>query len=203
MLFRSEAYQPGEHFYYNNRDFNVLPIILERITGKTLGQLIYEWLAVPTGMRDFQPEDVTYQYVDYTEYPQTRVYMSAADLARIGAVYENEGRWNGRQVVPEVWVETSTMPVSLQPEDSDLLENELMEGYAYLWWVDTDEDTFWADGSGGQFLIVDQQNDLVVALRNNTGLSTASYLLYNATERFEDNIQGHEVYKLIRSKIEQ
>jgi CubicO group peptidase (beta-lactamase class C family) len=106
-------------------------------------------------------------------------------------------------VIPEEWIETSTTPVSLQPEDADLLENEIMEGYAYLWWVDTDENTFWADGSGGQFLIVDQQNDLVVALRNNTGLSPASYVLYSATERFEDNIQGNEVYKFIRSKIAQ
>lgn len=197
------AYLPGEHFYYNNWDFNTLPIILESITGKPVGQLIYEWLAVPTGMRDFQPEDVTYQYVDYTEYPQTRVYMSANDLARIGAVYENEGRWNGRQVVPKEWIETSTAPVSLQPEDADLLENELMEGYAYLWWVDTDADNFWADGSGGQFMIVDQQNNLVVVLRNNTGLSPASYVLYSATERFEGNIRGNEVYKFIRSKIAQ
>jgi len=195
------AYLPGEHFYYNNWDFNVLPIILERITGKSIGELIYEWIAVPTGMRYFSPESVTYQYVDYTEYPQTRVYISAEDLARIGALYLNKGKWNNKQVIPAEWVDSSVEAVSHQPEDADLLDNELMEGYAYLWWVDDDENTFWADGSGGQFLVVDKTRNLAVVLRNNTGMSPAGYILYEATERYEGNLKGNEVYKVIREKI--
>ncbi len=194
-------YLPGEHFYYNNWDFNILPIILEDLTGKKIGELIYEWLAVPTGMKTFSPNNVTYEYVDYTQYPQTRVYISAEDLARIGAIYLNEGKWGAVQIIPSYWVEESVKAVSNQPEDEDLLENELMEGYAYLWWVDDDENTFWADGSGGQFLVVDKARDLAVVMRNNTGMSTASYLMYQATERYESNIDGNEVYKLIRSKI--
>lgn len=193
---------PGEHFYYNNWDFNVLPIILEDITGKSIGELIYEWLAVPTGMKIFSPDDVTYQYVDYTEYPQTRVYMTAEDLARIGSLYLNEGKWGNEQVIPADWVENSVQSVSMQPEDEDLLDNELMEGYAYLWWVDKDENTVWADGSGGQFLVIDKQRNLAVVLRNNTGMSSASFLLYSATERFEPNTDGNEVYLNIRSKIQ-
>lgn len=194
-------YLPGKHFYYNNWDINILPIIIENLTGKEIGELIYEWLAEPTNMKTFSSDDVTYQYIDETEYPQTRVYISAEDLARIGALYLNQGKWKGEQIIPADWVETSVKAVSKQPEDADLLENELMEGYAYLWWVDDDENAFWADGSGGQFLIVDRARNLTVALRNNTGMSTASYLLYEATERYESNIDGNEVYKLIRSKI--
>ncbi len=195
-------YLPGEHFYYNNWDFNALPIILEQITGKSIDELIYEWIAVPTGMRNFTPESVTYQEPDYTDYAQTRVYMTAEDLARIGALYLNNGKWGDIQVIPEDWVETSVIAVSQQPEDEDLLENELMEGYAYLWWVDEDENTFWADGSGGQFLIVDRARNLAVVLRNNTGMSTGSYLMYGANERWEGNVKGNEVYKLIRNKIQ-
>ena len=190
-------YLPGEHFYYNNWDFNALPIILEQLTGMTLGHLIYEWLAVPTGMRNFQPENVTYQYVDYTEFPQTRVYMTAADLARFGSLYLNNGQWGGNQIIPADWIETSVQPVSQQPEDEDLLENELMEAYAYLWWVDKDNDTFWAEGSGGQFLIVDQTNNFLLVLRNNTGMSPASYILYQATERYEPNTDGNQVFILL------
>ncbi len=193
-------YLPGEHFYYNNWDFNVLPIILERLTNKTIGELIYEWIAVPTGMRNFAPENVTYQYVDYTEYPQTRVYITAEDLARIGALYLNQGKWNNTKVIPEIWTKVSVEAVSEQPEDADLLTNELMEGYAYLWWVDEDENTFWADGSGGQFLVVDTTRNLSVVLRNNTGMSAASYILYESTERFEGNIKGNEV-SLLSGKV--
>lgn len=194
-------YLPGEHFYYNNWDFNALPIILEKITGKTTGELINEWIAVPAGMRTFMPENVTYQYVDYTEYPQTRVYISAEDLARFGALYLNNGKWDQQQVIPAAWVETSVVAVSRQPVDADLLENAMMEGYACLWWVDDDENTFWADGAGGHFCIVDRANNLVVVLRNNTGMSAPGYLFYNAQNPYESNESGNIVYKLIKSKL--
>jgi len=194
-------YLPGEHFYYNNWDFNALPIILERITGKKIGELIYEWLAVPIGMHDFMPENITYQYVDYTEYPQTRVYISAEDLARFGSLYLTAGKWNGTQVIPADWVENSVKAVSHEPQDADLVEHPFMEGYAYLWWVDDDEQTFWADGAGGHFCMVDRAKNLVVVVRNNTGMSSASYLFYNAQNPYEPNETGNQVYKLIKSKF--
>lgn len=194
-------YLPGEHFYYNNWDFNALPIILEKITGKTIGQLIYEWIAAPVGMRDFMPENVTYQYVDYTEYPQTRVYISAEDLARFGSLYLTGGKWNDTQVIPTDWIEESVIAVSHESQEADLLEHPFMEGYAYLWWVDEDENTFWADGAGGHFCIVDRSKNLVVVVRNNTGMSTAGYLLYNAENPYEPNETGDKVYKAIKSKF--
>ena len=194
-------YLPGEHFYYNNWDFNALPIILEKITGKSIGELIYEWLALPTGMRDFMPENVTYQYVDYTEYPQTRVYISAEDLARFGSLYLTEGKWNETQVVPSEWIDQSVIAVSHESRDADLLEHPFMEGYAYLWWVDEDENTFWADGAGGHFCIVDRSKNLVVVVRNNTGMSSAGYIFYNAQNPYEPNETGDNVYKSIKSKL--
>lgn len=195
------TYLPNEHFYYNNWDFNVLPIILERVTGKKLGDIINEWLAIPLGMRDFVPSNVTYEYADYTEYPQTRVYISAEDLARFSAVYLTNGQWNGNPVIPFQWTVESTQTVSSEPKEADLVENSFMEGYAYLWWIDNDEQTFWADGAGGHFCIVDRKNNLAVILRNNTGLSGASLIFYNADNPYEDNETGDMVFKFIKSKL--
>jgi len=192
---------PNEHFYYNNWDFNALPIILERLTNKKIGELIYEWIAVPTGMRDFLPENVTYQYVDYTEYPQTRVYMSAEDLARFGALYLQNGLWEGKQIIPKNWVEISTKAVSTDSQEADLQENTLYEGYAYLWWTDDDEKTFWANGAGGHYCIVDKAKNLVVVVRNNTGMSSVGYLFYENTSPYEPEESGNEVYKFIKSKF--
>lgn len=194
-------YAPGEHFYYNNFDFNSLPIILEQITGKKVGELIYEWLAVPTGMKGFHPENVTYQQEDYTDFDQTRVYMSAEDLIRISMVYLDSGRWQGEQIVPEDYALYSVQTVSHDSTEKDLQEIDIYEGYAYLWWVDEDENTFWANGSGGQFMIVDRANDLVVVTRNNTGLSGAGYFLYSLTERYETEEHGNDVYKRIRKEL--
>ncbi|MDX2284921.1 MAG: serine hydrolase [Bacteroidia bacterium] len=195
------AYAPNEHFYYNNWDFNVLPIILERVTDKKLGDIIYEWLAIPLGMKDFVPSNVTYEYAGYTEHPQTRVYISAEDLARFSSVYLTGGAWNNSQVIPADWVVESTQKVSSEPEEADLVEHPFMEGYAYLWWIDEDEQTFWADGAGGHFCIVDRQRNLAVILRNNTGMSSSSLLLYNADNPYEDNESGNDVYNFIKSKL--
>lgn len=195
------AYLPNEHFYYNNWDFNVLPIILEKVTGKKLGDIINEWLAVPLGMKDFVPSNVTYEYANYTEYPQTRVYISADDLARFSAIYLTNGLWKGNQIIPSQWVFESTQKVSSEPQEADLVEHPFMEGYAYLWWIDEDEQTFWADGAGGHFCIVDRQNNIAVILRNNTGMSSASLTLYNADNPYEDNESGNNVYKFIKSKL--
>lgn len=195
------AYLPNEHFYYNNWDFNVLPIILERVTAKKLGDIINEWLAIPLGMKDFVPSNVTYEYADYTEHPQTRVYISAEDLARFSAVYLTNGLWKGEQIIPSQWVFESTQKVSSEPQEADLVEHPFMEGYAYLWWIDEDEQTFWADGAGGHFCIIDRQKNIVVILRNNTGMSGASLTFYNADNPYEDNESGNEVFKFIKSKL--
>jgi CubicO group peptidase (beta-lactamase class C family) len=194
-------YLPNEHFYYNNWDFNALPIILERITGKKIGELIHEWIAVPIGMRDFTPQNVTYQYGSETEYPQTRVYISAEDLARFSSLYLTQGKWQGVQIVPEAWVETSVQAVSHEQQDADLAEHPFMEGYAYLWWIDEDEQTFWADGAGGHFAIIDKAKNLVVVVRNNTGVSSAGLVFYNTQNPYEPNETGNEVYKTIKSKL--
>lgn len=197
------AYAPGAHYYYNNWDFNVLPMVLERLTGKTVGELIDEWLARPTGMTHFRPEHVTYQYADYTDYPQTRVYISAQDLARLGVLYAQGGRWQGRQVVPAAWVSESVLPVSEQERDEDLRESEVFEGYAYLWWVDRDRNTFWANGAGGQFMIVDPAQELVVVVRNNTGLSGPGVLWYEVTGSWESEGLADRIFSMVQAYLQE
>jgi len=195
------AYLPNEHFYYNNWDFNVLPMILEKVTGKKLGDIINEWLAIPLGMNDFVPSNVTYEYANYTQHPQTRVYISAEDLARFSAIYLTNGQWDGKQIIPSPWVLESTQKVSSEPMDADLVEHPFMEGYAYLWWIDEDENTFWADGAGGHFCIIDRINNIAVILRNNTGMSAAGLSFYNADNPYEGNEGGDKVFQFIKSKL--
>lgn len=195
------TFSPNEHFYYNNWDFNALPIILEKATSKKLGDLIMEWLAIPLGMKDFTPQNVTYEYGPSSSFPQTRVYISAEDLARFSSLFTTQGKWGNKQIIPHDWVKESTTKVSFEPQDRDLVEHPFMEGYAYLWWIDEDEETIWADGAGGHFCIIDQKRDLVVVVRNNTGMSAASLLFYNADSPYEDNESGNKIYKFIRSKL--
>jgi CubicO group peptidase (beta-lactamase class C family) len=193
--------KPGTYFCYNNFDFNLLPIILEKVTGKKLGVLIFEWLAKPLGMTRFKATDVTYQYDDYTDIPQTRIFISSEDLARLGSLVLQKGNWLGIQIVPEAYIQTSTTAV-LHKDTDPLVErtNEpdgFWDGYAYLWWIDDDENSLWAAGTGGNFIAIDTTKNFTVVFRNNTGNSLAGGGIYNSTNR--DYNDPNTLFKLIKS----
>ena len=56
------VFRPGEHWYYNNWDFNVLGTVFELKTDLPIGQAFKEWIADPIGMQDFRVEDVHYRW---------------------------------------------------------------------------------------------------------------------------------------------
>ncbi|MDP2480300.1 MAG: serine hydrolase [Candidatus Palauibacterales bacterium] len=121
------SHSPGTFWFYNNWDFNVAGVIFERETGEDLYRAFERRIARPIGMEDWSPSDGFRAYEPTrSTYPAQTFRMSARDLARFGQLYLQEGRWDGRQVIPADWVRTSTTPVS------DLGHGS---GYAYLWWT--------------------------------------------------------------------
>jgi CubicO group peptidase (beta-lactamase class C family) len=124
------TYKPGEHYYYNNWDFNVLGYILERKTGKTIFQLFKDEIAIPLGMHDYKgayatidgesdeplnaTTDGVYQFEkSKSKYPAYHFRMSARDLAIFGQLYLNNGAWAGKQIIPREWIAVSTKPYSM------------------------------------------------------------------------------------------
>lgn len=142
------AYEPGEHFYYNNWDFNVLGAILEEQTGTSLFELFLKEIAIPIGMQDYQgsyttingestnskiPDtDAFYQYEESrSKYPIQHFRLSARDLARFGQLYLNNGYWKGKSIIPEKWIKASIKPYSIYDTKNGIaygmLWNVLME----------------------------------------------------------------------------
>jgi CubicO group peptidase (beta-lactamase class C family) len=156
-------FRPGEHFYYNNWDFNVLGVVFEQQTGLTIGEALDQWIAQPVGMTVFHPEHVIYRREKNSNHPQFVIFMSASDLARFGALYVQQGRWQGREIIPPAWIEASLKPQITTGSGSPFPE------YGYLWWVDGNQGTAWADGWRGQYMLIDATNRLVVVSRNDTG----------------------------------
>ncbi|MFF5175876.1 serine hydrolase domain-containing protein [Micromonospora sp. NPDC000089] len=168
------AYRPGTHFYYNNWDFNVLGTILERQTKLSLGQAFDDWIARPTGMTGFTPDDVVYSDGGDSDHRMYRFYLSAEDLARFGALYADGGRWGDRQVVPAAWVAESLRPHStLTATDSPDYR-----AYGYLWWLDPEHSLAYGIGSGGQWLRVDPARHRVIVVLNDTGTSPLRMFSY-------------------------
>ena len=73
-----------------------------------IGEAFYQRIAKPIGMQDFQPSDVFYFGGPLSIHPAYHFEITARDLARFGLLYLRHGRWNGKQIVPEAWVEKSS-----------------------------------------------------------------------------------------------
>ncbi|UOY92420.1 beta-lactamase family protein [Ectobacillus sp. JY-23] len=189
------SYQPNEHYYYNNWDFNVLGVIFEQETGLSIGEAFYEWIAKPTHMKQFRPENVVYNTAEDTSIPMYRFYMCAEDLARFGALYANDGVWNGKQIIPKTWIDKSFTAYSTI-EDVDQFT-----GYGYLWWLEDNNKLQWAVGAGGQFIIVDRANKLVVAMMNNTGTTPLQVFLYRQFSKEETYAKARSIHHLAKKEI--
>jgi len=103
------SHAPGTFWYYNNWDFNVLGTIFgKKKTGLKLGDAFYQRVAKPIGMEDFQPSDVFYFGGPLSIHPAYHFEITARDMARFGLLYLRHGRWNGKQIVREAWIEKSS-----------------------------------------------------------------------------------------------
>jgi CubicO group peptidase (beta-lactamase class C family) len=163
------SHAPGTFWYYNNWDFNVLGTIFEKKTGLKIGEAFYQRIAKPIGMQDFQPGDVYYIGGPISVHPGYPFEITARDLARFGLLYLRHGRWNGKQIVPEAWVEKSS-------HANEMVKANGVDvgGYEYLWWVDYGgvhfpevslPGIFSARGAGAHFLVIIPSLALVIVHR--------------------------------------
>jgi CubicO group peptidase (beta-lactamase class C family) len=114
-------------FYYNNWDFNALGTIFEKVTGAKIFEAFKREIAEPIGMEDFSLDDCQYSYEENkSKHPAYNFRMTARDMARFGLLYLRKGNWNGRQIIPEDWIEKSTTAYSSVNEELGL-------GYGYMW----------------------------------------------------------------------
>ncbi len=176
------VHKPNEAYYYNNWDFNTLGYILEKQTGKTIFDLFNEHIAQPLGMsylNDYitvkNPDDNWtipnvdgfYQFEeDKSKYPAYHFRLSAKDLALYGQLYLNKGKWNGKQIIPENWIELSTKPYSITNENYGI-------GYGMLWNVllpneNRKTKSFFHTGVGIHMLGVYPESNLVLIHRVDT-----------------------------------
>lgn len=168
------SHPPGTFWYYNNWDFNVLGTVFRQATGEDLFQAFDRRIARPIGMQDYRPEEGEYGLEELSEHPAFGFRISARDLARFGLLYLHRGRWAGRQLISEAWVDASVRSYSRTGDQGSPASKS---GYGYMWWIQVNaqahpelrlpDGSFTASGNGGQRLTVIPQIDtLVVNLMN-------------------------------------
>lgn len=141
---------PGAEFRYNAWDPNVLATIYEQRTGRRVFDALAENLAEPLAFEDFDPaRQRLLGRPELSRHLAHHLFLSARDLARIGLLVADGGRWNDRELVPPGWLRASTTP---QPEK-----------YGYLWWIFGKG--ILAAGAFGQYLLVLPEDNLVIVHR--------------------------------------
>jgi CubicO group peptidase (beta-lactamase class C family) len=139
--------EPGTRWDYSNEGVQLLSPILEKAAGIPLQDYARDRLFRPVGM------DQTSLRVDEKSHAWTYAdaETSLRDFARLGELMRNKGRWQGRQIVPEAWVDASTQACPLNP------------GYGYLWWLMGNPKGFAALGYQDTNCYVFPELELVVA----------------------------------------
>lgn len=184
------VFAPGEHWYYNNWDFNVLGTIFEKTTNTPIAQAFKQWIAEPTGMQDFSENDVHYRWEKVSLHPSYPFWISARDLARFGQLYLQMGQWDDQQVIPKNWVEQSIAPHSSTHNGG---------GYGYAWWVHP-SGAYYAEGYMGQFVIVIPDAKLVVVNRVFTGTPSMGSLPDKVREELRQLVKpvsGQQMQRLV------
>jgi CubicO group peptidase (beta-lactamase class C family) len=163
--------EPGTSYKYNDVRVNLLAYSLLNVLRKPLPVVLKERIMDPIGAsttwRWYGYENswenidgVMMQSVSGGGHFGGGLFISAADQARFGLLFLRKGNWNGKQLLSKTWVE-------------DVVKTSAAsKTYGYMWWTNTgapwkgvSEKVYHADGFGGNYIIIDDENDLVVVVR--------------------------------------
>ena len=176
--------EPGSYFVYNNWDFNVAGHVLELKTGNSVYQELEEQLAIPLGFEDW---DIKRQRKRRNEqksrYPAYHIYVSTRDMAKIGQLMLNEGRWHNKQLIPSDWIRkttTTVTPKKIVNQRQELDDDaDFQTSYGYMWWIlehmkgESDfADAYSATGYGGQFITIIPKRKMVIAHKTKLDVQT-------------------------------
>jgi CubicO group peptidase (beta-lactamase class C family) len=153
-------HKPGTHFLYNSMGSYMLSAIVQKVTGQTVIEYLRPRLLKPLGIEN-PTWDSSPQGINCGGWGLS---VRTEDIAKFGQLYLQEGKWNGKQLVPASWIEQAT---SKQVSNGTDPNRDWTQGYGYQFWR-CRHNAFRGDGKDGQFCVVLPDQDAVVAITANT-----------------------------------
>jgi CubicO group peptidase (beta-lactamase class C family) len=148
--------EPGSYFSYKSGDTELLGLIVEKATGKSLSQYASEKLWQPMGAE--YPALWSTDKKSGVEKAYCCFNSNARDFARIGQLMLDSGTWKGNTVIAPDYYSQSITPCNI-PDDSGLPCNY----YGYQWWLCPGfPGVFYARGILGQYVIVIPSKNVVI-----------------------------------------
>lgn len=142
------AQAPGREFVYQSSNTELLALILEKATGKSLSKYASEKLWKP--LHAMHTAEWSLDKKDGREKAYCCFYSNARDFARFGSLFLHDGKMFGQQIVSAEYVKLSITPSPI------LNEGKPNNSYGYQWWVTRQDghDIFYMRGILGQYVVV-------------------------------------------------
>lgn len=167
-----ERHVPGTRFKYNDVRVNLTALALLQVHRESLPRLLRERIMDPIGASPtwrwhgyrnswVELDGLRIQSVSGGGHFGGGMFISTRDHARFGLLMLRRGLWGERRLLSDAWFDAIREPTPVRPD------------YGLMWWLNTDraripaapESAYWAAGFGGNYIYVDECNDLVVVLR--------------------------------------
>lgn len=170
------AHKPGTHWDYNSSAPMVIGGIIESATKMPLDKFAEMYLFKPLGIKEYR----------WTKDPVGHAmtagsfYMKPIDMAKIGQLVLNKGIWQNKQIISRKWIDESTKPITKIEDFSNVAIAKTKDVlpqptyYGYYWYNEkmrTDKFSYnvvFASGNGGQYIMIIDELDLVVAFTGNS-----------------------------------
>lgn len=163
--------EPGTSYEYNDVRVNVLAYSLTQVLRKPLPVVLKEKIMNPIGASTtwrWYGYDNAFINIDGTMMQSVSggghfgggLFINTLDQARFGLLICRNGKWNNMQLVSPSWIKAATLP------------SDVNKSYGYLWWTNQEKElgnvspgVFAAIGYGGNYIVIDQEHDLVIVTR--------------------------------------
>lgn len=166
---------PGKTFEYRSSYTQLLSAIVEKATEMDIETFTKINLFEPLGITNY----VWTKEKNGLVSAWAGLRMRSRDLLKFGLLYLNDGKWNGKQLIPEQLIRES---IKTQ------IVTEPNYGYGYQFWTSIDTlanhtiSTIEASGNGGQKIEINKSENLIVIITagnyDNRNLTKYSYDLY-------------------------
>lgn len=155
------VHKPGTHFLYNTGATYMLSAIVQKTTGMRLTKYLKPRLFDPLGITNpvwqLSPQGI--------ETGGFGLSVTTEDIARFGQLYLQKGIWNGKQLLPDGWVEEATKSHISNGDDP---KSDWAQGYGFQFWR-CRNNAYRGDGAFGQYCVVIPELDVVLAITSGLG----------------------------------
>ena len=163
--------EPGTNFEYNDVRVNLLAYALLQVWRKPLPVILKEKIMDPIGASTtwrwygyensfVNVDGVMVQSVSGGGHFGGGLFISSLDQARFGLLFARNGKWKNQQLISEQWIKDAVKP------------SPVNKSYGYMWWLNEEHHLknlskriYYAEGFGGNTILVDSENDLVIVSR--------------------------------------